>query len=200
MTADVHEARKAAVYEAALQLIGQGVSPAALKIQQLADAAGIGKGTVYEYFSSKDEILHGLAVYCFARENARIRALMADCATLAELEEIIADYLQDIVAERMGSYRMLAQALGGPSDGPLQCGGMTDCVQELRSTMLGLLRRLHAAGEIDPTLTPEYCCTALLSIVVGGLLGLCYTAVQGEETTSLPRNIRQLLHRALTVQ
>ncbi|MCI6787050.1 MAG: DegV family protein, partial [Oscillospiraceae bacterium] len=35
--------------------------------------------------------------------------------------------------------------------------------------------------------------------VVGGLLGLCYTAVQGEET-SLPRNIRQLLHRALTVQ
>ena len=143
MTADVHEARKAAVYEAALQLIGQGVSPAALKIQQLADAAGIGKGTVYEYFSSKDEILHGLAVYCFARENARIRALMADCATLAELEEIIADYLQDIVAERMGSYRMLAQALGGPPDGPLQCGGMTDCVQELRSTMLGLLRRLH---------------------------------------------------------
>lgn len=199
MTADVHEARKAAVYEAALQLIGQGVSPAALKIQQLADAAGIGKGTVYEYFSSKDEILHGLAVYCFARENARIRALMADCATLAELEEIIADYLQDIVAERMGSYRMLAQALGGPPDGPLQCGGMTDCVQELRSTMLGLLRRLHAAGEIDPTLTPEYCCTALLSIVVGGLLGLCYTAVQGEET-NLPRNIRQLLHRALTVQ
>lgn len=199
MTADVHEARKAAVYEAALQLIGQGVSPAALKIQQLADAAGIGKGTVYEYFSSKDEILHGLAVYCFARENARIRALMADCATLAELEEIIADYLQDIVAERMGSYRMLAQALGGPPDGPLQCGGMTDCVQELRSTMLGLLRRLHAAGEIDPTLTPEYCCTALLSIVVGGLLGLCYTAVQGEEI-SLPRNIRQLLHRALTVQ
>lgn len=200
MTADVHEARKAAVYEAALQLIGQGVSPAALKIQQLADAAGIGKGTVYEYFSSKDEILHGLAVYCFARENARIRALMADCATLAELEEIIADYLQDIVAERMGSYRMLAQALGGPPDGPLQCGGMTDCVQELRSTMLGLLRRLHAAGEIDPTLTPEYCCTALLSIVVGGLLGLCYTAVQGGEETSLPRNIRQLLHRALTVQ
>lgn len=199
MTTDVHEARKAAVYEAALQLIGQGVSPAALKIQQLADAAGIGKGTVYEYFSSKDEILHGLAVYCFARENARIRALMADCATLAELEEIIADYLQDIVAERMGSYRMLAQALGGPPDGPLQCEGMTDCVQELRSTMLGLLRRLHAAGEIDPTLTPEYCCTALLSIVVGGLLGLCYTAVQGEEN-SLPRNIRQLLHRALTVQ
>ena len=143
MTADVHEARKAAVYEAALQLIGQGVSPAALKIQQLADAAGIGKGTVYEYFSSKDEILHGLAVYCFARENARIRALMADCATLAELEEIIADYLQDIVAERMGSYRMLAQALDGPPDGPLQCGGF--CVNSSSPTARGTSRRRRTA-------------------------------------------------------
>lgn len=60
MQNDQQAARKAAVYEAALQLIGQGVSPAALKIQQLADAAGIGKGTVYEYFSSKEEIFAGL--------------------------------------------------------------------------------------------------------------------------------------------
>lgn len=33
MQNDQQAARKAAVYEAALQLIGQGVSPAALKIQ-----------------------------------------------------------------------------------------------------------------------------------------------------------------------
>ena len=96
MQNDQQAARKAAVYEAALQLIGQGVSPAALKIQQLADAAGIGKGTVYEYFSSKEEILQGLAEYCFARENERIRAMFADCTTLAGLEERITGYLQDI--------------------------------------------------------------------------------------------------------
>ena len=45
MTMDNHAARKAAVYEAALQLIARGVSPAAMTIQQLADTAGIGKGT-----------------------------------------------------------------------------------------------------------------------------------------------------------
>ena len=51
MTMDNHAARKAAVYEAALQLIARGVSPAAMTIQQLSDTAGIGKGTVYGYFS-----------------------------------------------------------------------------------------------------------------------------------------------------
>lgn len=58
-----------------------------MTIQQLADTAGIGKGTVYGYFSSKEEILQGLAEYCFARENERIRVLFADCCTLAGLEE-----------------------------------------------------------------------------------------------------------------
>lgn len=69
MTMDNHAARKAAVYEAALQLVARGVSPAAMTIQQLADTAGIGKGTVYGYFSSKEEILQGLAEYCFARKT-----------------------------------------------------------------------------------------------------------------------------------
>ena len=114
MQNDQQAARKAAVYEAALQLICQGVSPAALKIQQLADAAGIGKGTVYEYFSSKEEILQGLAEYCFARENERVRAMFADCTTLAGLEERITGYLQDIAASRMGSYKMIAETLGMP--------------------------------------------------------------------------------------
>ena len=80
MTMDNHAARKAAVYEAALQLIARGVSPAAMTIQQLADAAGIGKGTVYEYFSSKEEILQGVARYCFAQENARVAERFARCS------------------------------------------------------------------------------------------------------------------------
>lgn len=108
MTMDNHAARKAAVYEAALQLIARGVSPAAMTIQQLADTAGIGKGTVYGYFSSKEEILQGLAEYCFARENERIRVLFADCCTLAGLEERTVAYLQDIAANRMGDYKMIA--------------------------------------------------------------------------------------------
>lgn len=154
MTMDNHAARKAAVYEAALQLIARGVSPAAMTIQQLADTAGIGKGTVYGYFSSKEEILQGLAEYCFARENERIRVLFADCCTLAGLEERTVAYLQDIAANRMGDYKMIAQALGTPG----KCESVPACADELRDIMRTLLIRLQAAGEIDPAVSLEYCC------------------------------------------
>ena len=49
MKPDTRKEREIALYEAALRLIARGVSPAAMKVQQIADEAGIGKGTVYEY-------------------------------------------------------------------------------------------------------------------------------------------------------
>ena len=187
MTMDNHAARKAAVYEAALQLIARGVSPAAMTIQQLADTAGIGKGTVYGYFSSTEEILQRLAEYCFAREIERIRVLFADCCTLAGLEERAVAYLQDIAANRMGDYKMIAQAL----DTPGKCESVPACADELI--------RLQAAGEIDPAVSLEYCCTAIFSAVVGGLIGLCFTAECGIQS-GLPENLKMLLHRTLQVQ
>lgn len=166
MTMDNHAARKAAVYEAALQLIARGVSPAAMTIQQLADTAGIGKSTVYGYFSSKEEILQGLAEYCFARENERIRVLFADCCTLAGLEERAVAYLQDIAANRMGDYKMIAQALGTPG----KCESVPACADELRDIVRTLLIRLQAAGEIDPQ--PEN-----RSVRTSGRLGRCHLVV-----------------------
>lgn len=53
MTPDIRKERETALYEAALRLIAKGVNPAAMKVQQIADEAGIGKGTVYEYFASR---------------------------------------------------------------------------------------------------------------------------------------------------
>ena len=38
--------RETAVYQAALRLIARGASPAAMKVQDIAREAGIGKGTV----------------------------------------------------------------------------------------------------------------------------------------------------------
>ena len=93
MKPDTRKEREIALYEAALRLIARGVNPAAMKVQQIADEAGIGKGTVYEYFASKEEILHGMALHCFDTEIARFAALLEPCTTLQGLEEAVLAYL-----------------------------------------------------------------------------------------------------------
>ena len=88
--------KKAAVFRAVLHLLRQGRPLGDLKVSEIAEAAGIGKGTVYEYFASKDEILQGMALYCFDTEIARIAVLMEPCTTLQELEDAVMAYLQDL--------------------------------------------------------------------------------------------------------
>ena len=103
--------------------------------------------------------------------------------------------MQDIAANRMGDYKMIAQALGTPG----KCESVPACADELRDIMRTLLIRLQAAGEIDPAVSLEYCCTAIFSAVVGGLIGLCVTAECGIQS-GLPENLKMLLHRTVQVQ
>lgn len=194
MTPDSHALRKAKVYEAALTLTARGISPAAMTIQQLADAAGIGKGTVYEYFASKEEIWQGLARYCFERENERIALRFGRCRTLVDLENELVDYLQEVAAQRMSTYKILAASFG--QQGPLpDC--TDDCRRQLNAITDELLDRLRAAGEIDPALTTAACHTALFCTVTGGLVALCCSAGSGTSLPTLPQNLREALHRSL---
>ncbi len=194
MTPDSHAQRKAKVYEAALALTAQGVSPAAMTIQQLADAAGIGKGTVYEYFSSKEEILQGVARYCFESENERIAARFDRCHTLADLENELVTYLQEVAAQRMSTYKLLVISFGQQHPQP-ECTG--DCRRQLTAITDEMVARLQAAGEIDPSLTPDACHTAIFCTVTGGLVALCCSAASGVAMPDLPSNLRGTLHRSL---
>ena len=193
MQNDQQAARKAAVYEAALQLIGQGVSPAALKIQQLADAAGIGKGTVYEYFSSKSEILYGMTRYIFDDELHRLQTRLQGCTTRAELSAAVRDYLTDLAKTRMGVYRIIAGSATGVHlcDGPCQ----KERTEALRTLVRGTLQRLQDAGQIDAALDMDYCVYALISAAAGGFLALAADPAADPETAG--RCMEYLLDRAL---
>ena len=162
--------------------------------QPLADAAGIGKGTVYEYFSSKEEILQGVARYCFAQENERIAARFDRCRTLVDLENELVDYLQEVATRRMSTYRLLAVNFGQQAALP-ECSNA--CRSQLTALTDALVARLQAAGEIDPGLTMDACRTSIFCTVTGRLIALCCSAGSGISLPALPQNLREALHRSL---
>lgn len=102
------EARKKQIYEAAINLFAQkGVT--STTIQDIADKAGIGKGTVYEYFTSKDELLTDIFMFILndaqetierqwkTQDNALDRLVVFFDALLSYFENIPENFTQIVL-------------------------------------------------------------------------------------------------------
>ncbi len=188
--------REEAIYRAVLRLIGSGADIPRLRVQEIAAEAGIGKGTVYEYFTSKEEILHGVTQYCMESELARVRNLLEPCKTLDDVEKAVTDYLVDLYGTRAEVYRVVARTLvASGREVPCACSGA------LRGRVEGearkLAARLQAAGEIDPALDEEYAAFVLISVWVMYVLALGSEGMQGLRDGMVLANGRQMLARAL---
>lgn len=51
------------MYQAVLDLLEEGKDPSSLKVIDITNKAGIGKGTAYDYFRSKEEIIVNAIIY-----------------------------------------------------------------------------------------------------------------------------------------
>ena len=193
MTMDNHAARKAAVYEAALQLIARASArrydhPAAGRRQALEKVR-----CTDIFLKGGDPAGPGRILLCPGkRTHPRpvCRLLHAGRAG----ERAVA-YLQDIAANRMGDYKMIAQAL----DTPGKCESVPACAGRAAGHHAHAAHTPAGCGGDRPAVSLEYCCTAIFSAVVGGLIRLCFTAECGIQS-GLPENLKMLLHRTLQVQ
>ncbi len=71
------EAKKEKILRAAMKIFArQGI--AETKMETVAEKAGIAKGTVYEYFKSKDELLQMAFNYLIVHMNSLVRQRMAE--------------------------------------------------------------------------------------------------------------------------
>lgn len=65
-----------AMYEAVLELFASGRDFSTLKVSEITAKAGIGKGTAYEYFSTKEEMIVGAIRYEATKHLAIIAELI----------------------------------------------------------------------------------------------------------------------------
>lgn len=148
--------KEVAVYNAVLSLIESGSDLTGMTVQQVAEAAGIGKGTVYEYFPSKEKILQGAAEYCLSTELERLEALLGRCDTLDRLIEESSAYLRELCRSRVSTYRILGRTFGRDHSAPCPAWRQP-LLERLKQDVEALVARMQAAHEIDPTLRAGYC-------------------------------------------
>lgn len=71
--------KEEAMYEAVIEMVSEKYPIAQIKVSDITKRAGIGKGTAYEYFSSKDEIVVKALLYDTFQSIKKVEACL--CGT-----------------------------------------------------------------------------------------------------------------------
>lgn len=86
-------AKVKAMYKAVIALIEEGADIAELKVSDITEKAGIGKGTAYDYFDTKEEIIAYALLFFMENSMVRIEEQIREKAHFEEKVELILDIL-----------------------------------------------------------------------------------------------------------
>jgi AcrR family transcriptional regulator len=135
-----------------------------VRLEDIAAEAGVGKGTLYVYFDSKEDLYIRLIRDGFARVVGRVREGLAAARGSRDQLSVIATELVEFAFSYPDLYRVMRSGMLTPDDAELQRSR-----QELAELVSSVLRDGTAAGALhDPF--PELTTQFILSFVRGAAL------------------------------
>ena len=90
------------LYEAVLAMVTNGWDINRMKVSDITAQAGIGKGTAYEYFSSKEEIIANAVLYDVEMRLAHVLEITKGEGDFAGKFVQILTYMEEVFAKRQG--------------------------------------------------------------------------------------------------
>ena len=162
--------KKAAVFRAVLHLLRQGRPLGDLKVSDIAEAAGIGKGTVYEYFPSREELLRDAMQYSRAQGFAELYEAISTAEGFAGRWRVIEETARQLM--QCGSVFFSQMPSAGFPQAALQdiCGGPQERADTRR--MIGEIMTCLTAAAVGAAVREELTGTTATTVtsMVGPIL------------------------------
>lgn len=89
-----------AIYHAVEDFIAEGAELSSMRVGDIAAKAGIGKGTTYEYFTSKEELIVKAMIYLVGSMTKRIINNMEKTGTFRDKFMLLMDEMEEKVKQR----------------------------------------------------------------------------------------------------
>lgn len=183
------------LYQAVNQLVAEGADPAGLRVSAITDRAGIGKGTAYEYFDSKEEIVIYAVVYQMQTAMAELeKGLLGEKDFRAQLNFL----LDEVSAQegRQNCFLKLIHLLTDDSQFSRQVQGVLDSAAHEKYRLIQLFRDLLRAaverGEVRDDLPLDY----MVFSVGGRVLAYMVAVSEGGLQIELSR-MRELVYEGI---
>nr|WP_162990792.1 TetR/AcrR family transcriptional regulator [Maliibacterium massiliense] len=164
------------IFESTMRLVGQGADLSAVKASDIAQAAGIGKGTLYNYFTSKEQIIAETLFYhaqlCLDRLDEAIEAQAAFQAQVYAAMQVVQGMLQHKnVMLRLLGFSMSSG--GGPSHLRQSSAALMGENRARITRMLDALLDAGARQQVIAFTDRAYARQALAGALMGFVAVLC---------------------------
>lgn len=148
------EEKRSLLFGAVWSLLEQGLDPSVITIAQVAQKAGIGKGTVYEYFTSKEELFAQAIATSWMQQVEQMERVDQTLRFQPRFYAIFAQVEQCLSRQRS----LLAMMLERFNNAVGHNTGFSDSLLTLRNQLFGrlivLLRSLYEQGVEEGILHP----------------------------------------------
>lgn len=164
------------MYEAVHQLIGEEVSLADLRVSSITKRAGIGKGTAYEYFESKDELLACAFLFYVNRTAEDISSKLGRFGSLREQLDYVFDRLDQDSRRKYCFVRFVHAVTDDSRFSELVREKLTHNpgTKNFMEYLFGDLVRLGVErGEINSDVPVDYLVYSVFCKVLTYMMGIC---------------------------
>lgn len=186
------------VFDGVLTLARSGENIYTLKVQQIADAAKIGKGTLYEYFTSREEILAKALLYSMNIEMSQFKQKIAANTQFIGMVNSAIDFAHECVLKNSSTFSLLNSAMQEQSMRKTLCTYMHHkdiMLQGLVSVLMQIIKQGRQEGLIDKAADDDYCAMTIISALCTVIFTTSHGGSTPWETTRA--NAMKMLCKAL---
>jgi len=143
---------------------------AAVTVAEIADHAGIGKGTVYEYFSSKEELLFAVFEWMNERIFARFQELSAEAGTTRERLQRMLGIAAEITCEQVEMQAVVLDfwsASRGTNSEERYNQSCLETFRTYRKLAADVIREGQVAGELNTNIDADATAVMLVAAIDG---------------------------------
>src|SRR5690554_967248 len=99
--------KEIAVFEGIMELLRNGNNPYKITVSEIAKSANIGKGTVYDYFNSKEEAISMALIYNIQKDMEMVKNLVIEENTFKDRYFKILDLIQENIENKYSTLSLL---------------------------------------------------------------------------------------------